>query len=51
MMKKILLPIDPNNPQKRIDDFLFPAPSDGGLTLTGIKSGKQWEYGIVILTD
>ena len=51
MTKKILVPIDINAPRKKINDFLFPAPSEGGLTLTGIKSGKHWEHGMVILTS
>lgn len=51
MTKKILVPIDIKDPQKKINDFLFPAPTDGGMTLTGIKSGKQWEHGMVILTS
>lgn len=50
-MKKILVPIDLNDPQKKINDFLFPSPSDDGLTLTGIKSGQQWGHGMVILTS
>lgn len=45
------MPIDINEPQKKINDFLFPDPSNDGLTLTGIKTGKRWEYGMVILTS
>ena len=51
MTKKVLVPIDINDPRKNINDFLYPDPLVDGLTLTGIKSGKQWEYGMVILTS
>lgn len=51
MTKKILVPIDLNDPQKKFNDFLFPCHTDDGLTLIGIKSGQQWEHGMVILTS
>ena len=50
MTKKVLVPIDINDPEKKINDFLYPDLQVDGLTLTGIKSGKQWEHGMVILT-
>ena len=51
MTKKILVPIDIDNPKKSFRDFLFPDPSGGKLTLRGIKTGKEWEFGMIILTS
>ncbi len=50
MTRKILVPIDIENPEKVIKDFLYPKPTENGLLLTGIKTDKNWEYGMVILT-
>ncbi len=50
MTKKILVPIDIDNPSKKINDWLFPEPTENGLILRAIKSGKEWDYGMVILT-
>ena len=49
-MRKILVPIDIENPEKIINDFLYPKPTENGLVLTRIKTDKNWEYGMVILT-
>jgi hypothetical protein len=51
MTRKILIPIDIENPQKRITDFLYPKPTENGLVLTGIKNDKKWDFGMVILTS
>jgi hypothetical protein len=51
MTKKVLVPIDINNPQKKFNDFLYPDPSDQRMVLKGIKNDKTWEYGMVILTS
>ena len=50
MTRKILVPIDIENPEKRINDFLYPKPTENGFVLTGIKTDKKWDYGTVILT-
>jgi hypothetical protein len=50
MTRKILVPIDIENPEKIIKDFLYPKPTENGLVLSGIKTDKNWEYGMVILT-
>ena len=50
MTRKILVPIDIENPEKIIKDFLYPKPTQNGLVLTGIKTDKKWEFGMVILT-
>ena len=51
MTRKILVPIDIENPEKKINDFLYPKPTENGLVLTGIKTDKKWDFGIVILTS
>ncbi len=51
MTRKILVPIDIENPKRRINDFLYPKPTENGLVLTGIKTDKKWDYGIVVLTS
>jgi hypothetical protein len=51
MTRKVLVPRDINNPKKYVKDFLFPDPSNGKLVLRGIKTGKEWEHGMVILTS
>lgn len=48
--RKVLVPIDIENPQKRITDFLYPKQTENGLVLTGIKNDKKWDFGRVILT-
>jgi len=50
MTRKILVPIDIENPEKTINDFLYPKLTENGLELTGIKSNKKWDFGRVILT-
>lgn len=50
MTRKILVPIDLDNPKKKISDILFPVTSNNELILKGIKTGKEWTYGMVILT-
>ncbi len=51
MTKKILVPIDINDPQGKINDFLFPDPTDKKMVLKGINTGKVWGFGMVILTS
>ena len=36
--------------EKEIDDILFPVRSNNRLILKGIKSGKEWAYGMLILS-
>jgi len=50
MTKKILVPIDIENPQKKVNDLLFPEPQSNSFKLKGIKKGKYWTHGMVILT-
>ena len=49
--KKILVPIDLNKPDKRINDFLYPDWSSRPAKLTGLKKGKIWETGMIVLTS
>src|SRR5688572_19395890 len=51
MTRKVLVPRDINNPKKYVKDFLFPDPSNGKLVLRGIKTGKEYEHGMIILTS
>lgn len=51
MTQKILAPIDIDNPEKIIKDFLYPKPTENGFELTGIKTDKKSDFGIVILTS
>lgn len=51
MTRKILVPIDIENPEKTINDFLYPKPTENGLVLTRIKNGEKWDFGMVILTS
>lgn len=51
MSRKLLVPADPTNPDKKINDFLFPEPIDGTFKLKGIRKGKNWELGMVVLTS
>lgn len=50
MTKKMLVPIDLENPEKDIRDFLYPSLVEEKFVLRGIKSGKIWENGIVSFT-
>ena len=50
MSRKVLVPVDSTNPDKKINDFLFPEPTDGTFRLKGIKKGNNWEFGMVVLT-
>ena len=49
--KKILVPIDLNKPDKKINDFLYPEWSSRPEKLTGLKKGKIWETGMIVLTS
>src|SRR5690554_4719615 len=51
MTRKILVPIDIENPERTINDFLYPKPTENGLVLTGIKTDKKSDFGMVILTS
>lgn len=51
MTRKILVPIDINNPEKIINDFLYPKCTKNGYLLTGIKSNEPTQMGMVILTS
>jgi len=51
MTRKLLVPIDIDNPSKKINDYLYPDPTDCGLLLRRIKTGKEWKFGMVILTS
>lgn len=42
MPQKILVPIDLENPEKIINDFLYPKQTESGFELTGIKQTKKW---------
>ena len=46
--KKILVPIDIENPEKIINDFLYPEISKNTTSLLGIKNKKEWKYGMVV---
>jgi hypothetical protein len=51
MTRKILVPIDIENPERTINDFLYPKPTENGFVLTGIKTDKKSNFGRVILTS
>ncbi len=51
MTRKILVPIDIENPEKVINDFLFPNQTENGFVLTGIKTGKKSNFGMVVMTS
>jgi len=51
MTRKVLVPIDIENPTKKINDFLYPDPIENGFVLRRIKNGKEWKFGMVILTS
>ncbi len=50
MTRKILVPVDLDNLEKKVNDIIFPVKINNEIVLKGIKSGKIWNYGIVILT-
>ncbi len=51
MTRKILVPIDINNPEKKVNDFLYPISNEKGKFLKGIKTNIEWNFGMVILTS
>ena len=50
MSRKVLVPVDSTNPDKKVNDFLFPEPTNGTFEFKGIRKGKNWELGMVVLT-
>lgn len=46
--KKLLVPIDINNPDKKISGFLYPKFSNNRVILVDAND-KEWNYGMVIL--
>ena len=47
--RKILVPVDIENPKKTINDILYPKILNKEASFVRIKNGKIWEYGMVIL--
>ncbi len=47
--KKILVPIDLEKPEQKINDFLYPKVSPYEVSLHGVSNGKMWKYGMVVL--
>lgn len=47
--KKIIVPIDLENPSKKINDVLYPKITDDKVSLVGVNTQKEWEYGMIIL--
>lgn len=45
--KKMLVPIDLENPKKNIKDFIYPSLLNGEYVFKGIISGKIWSNGII----
>lgn len=45
--KKLLVPIDMENPEKDIRDFLYATKLEEKFVFRGIKSGKLWTNGVV----
>ncbi|NMH87387.1 hypothetical protein [Flavivirga algicola] len=45
--KKMLVPIDLENPKKDENDFLYPILIENEFVFKGIKYGKIWKHGIV----
>ena len=45
--KKMLVPFDVENPERNINDFLYPSKYDKEFVFKGIKSEKIWENGII----
>jgi hypothetical protein len=46
--KKILVPIDIDNPEKIISGILYPKISNNKPSLLEVKNGKEWKYGMVV---
>ena len=47
--RKILVPVDIENPAKKINDILIPIMDDDSIFLFGLKTKKKWEYGMIVL--
>lgn len=51
MTRKILVPIDIENPDKVKKGILYPKPTKNGFILTDIKTDKKSDFGMVVLTN
>lgn len=47
--RRMVVPIDIENPNKIINDYLYPKSTSHGVVLHRVSSNKEWKYGIVIL--
>lgn len=47
--KKIIVPIDIEKPEKKINDFLYPKITSNGAFFSAVKNQKEWKFGMVIL--
>ncbi|MEK6154536.1 hypothetical protein WIW50_14800 [Flavobacteriaceae bacterium 3-367] len=45
--KKMLVPIDLDNPNKDVNDFLYPVFIENEFVFKGVKYGKIWKHGII----
>lgn len=46
--KKLLVPFDPARPKWNPNEFLIPTFGEGRLVLTGLKHGKEYEFGRMV---
>jgi len=48
--RKVLVPIDINNPKKKIEGFLYPYTVNNKIqSFKEINTGKEWTHGMVVL--
>lgn len=47
--RKIIVPIEIEKPDKKINDILYPKLTKEGAKFVRIKNEKEWKYGMIIL--
>ena len=47
--RKAIVPIDIENPDKKINDYLYPKLTSKGISFFRISTEEEWKYGMVIL--
>ncbi|MEM7487382.1 MAG: hypothetical protein AAF348_19405 [Bacteroidota bacterium] len=47
--RKVIVPIDIENPDKKINDFLYPKLTNDGVSFFRVSNEKEWKYGMIVL--
>ncbi|WP_103072257.1 hypothetical protein [Aquimarina sediminis] len=47
--RKAIVPINIENPDKKINDFLYPKLTNDGASFFRVSNEKEWKYGMVVL--